>query len=225
MGSAGAEDVADAQGVGPQHLGDQRDAIPIAGGHVEDRFDALAGHERSGGQGGHAHPVAIVADAQGVDLAGEAFGQLLHAGRRGLRRRRNLGQKDRVCPIPAAAASPSVCSSIPRHQTEFIPLPHPVQTRGMNPVLLRPARTERTLAQRAELRNGVVHQLLQPLGRVVGEQWTNTARSGSKPISPNSRCTAPMRISAAIVPLGQVALAFGAGDDADSPPAALQGVH
>ena len=93
--AAGAQQVADAQGLGPQGIGDQGDAVAVAGDHVQDRLDALGGHQRGGGQGRHRHPVAIVADAQGVDLAGQAAGQLPHRARVGPLRRRDFRQQER----------------------------------------------------------------------------------------------------------------------------------
>ncbi len=61
---------------------------------MQDGLDAFGGDQCGGGQRGHAHPLAIVAQAQGVYLAGIALGQPGQLAGAGLGPHVELGQKE-----------------------------------------------------------------------------------------------------------------------------------
>ena len=95
MGAAGAQQIADPQGLRAQRLGNQSDAVPVPRGHVENRLQPLGLQQGSRRQRRHGDPVPVVADAHGVNLPGVPFGGRSQRRRIGTPWRVDLRQKNR----------------------------------------------------------------------------------------------------------------------------------
>ena len=142
-------------GPAPQRLGDQGDAVAVPRGHVQDRLDPLGGDQRRPPPAPTSTPVAVVADPQGVDLAGEALGRVAHRCGIGALRRRNLRQQERF-----SARNP-FC-----------------RLGGLSAHGLLPCCVKRAFAQGTDPPDGAADELFEsPRGSSSGETCTNSARS------------------------------------------------
>ena len=77
-----AEHILDSQTGGSQQIGLKGDAIPVAGDHLEDRFDTQFDRRHAGGHRRHRHAMRIVGHVDGHRFAAQSF-----QGRFGGRRR------------------------------------------------------------------------------------------------------------------------------------------
>ena len=94
-----AEDVVHTKGLRSEAGGDETDAVLVAGDDMKDRFDAFLRNEGGGGKGRHANAIAVVADAQGVNLACEFFSEGADGSGIARLERRPFRQSEEACRI------------------------------------------------------------------------------------------------------------------------------